>query len=70
MKKNRRSFLHFAGGAGAVFIAAAAGLLKTGIAWAAPWNKNAFEAKAEERETRGLISMAIMSSFASGETAN
>ena len=30
----------------------------------------ALDAKAEERETRGLISMAIMSSFASGETAN
>ena len=27
-------------------------------------------AKAEERETRGLISMAIISSFASGDTAN
>ena len=30
----------------------------------------AFDANAEERDTRGLISMAMMSSFASGETAN
>ena len=30
----------------------------------------ALEAKAEERLTRGLISMAMMSSFSSGETAN
>ena len=30
----------------------------------------ALDAKAEERETLGLISMAITSSFSSGETAN
>ena len=30
----------------------------------------AFEAKAEERETRGLISMAIICSSTSGLTAN
>ena len=30
----------------------------------------AFEAKAEDRETRGLISMAIISSSSSGLTAN
>ena len=30
----------------------------------------AFEASADERETRGLISIAIMSSFSSGLTAN
>ena len=30
----------------------------------------AFDAHADERETLGLISMAIMSSFSSGETAN
>ena len=30
----------------------------------------AFEAKAEERDTRGLISIAMMSSFSSGLTAN
>lgn len=46
MKHSRRSFLRFAGGVSGLFVAVAAGLLKTGIAWAAPWNKNAFEAKA------------------------
>ena len=30
----------------------------------------AFEAKADERETRGLISIAIISSFSFGLTAN
>ena len=30
----------------------------------------ALEANAEERDTRGFISMAIMSSFSSGLTAN
>ena len=30
----------------------------------------ALEARAEERETRGLISIAMMSSFSSGLTAN
>lgn len=30
----------------------------------------AFEASAEDRDTRGLISIAIISSFASGLTAN
>ena len=30
----------------------------------------AFDANAEDRDTRGLISIAIMSSFSSGDTAN
>ena len=30
----------------------------------------ALDANAEERDTRGLISIAIMSSFSSGDTAN
>ena len=42
----RRGFLAFAGAAGALVVAAAAGLLRTGQAWAAPWNKAGFEAKA------------------------
>ena len=54
MKYPRRSFLHFAGSAGAVFIAAATGLLKAGIAWAAPWNKTAFEAKSVAETLKGL----------------
>lgn len=45
MKQLRRNFLKLSGGAGAVAAAAAAGLLKAGSAWAAPWNKNAFESK-------------------------
>jgi sulfur-oxidizing protein SoxY len=45
MKHLRRRFLKFAGGSGLLFAAAAAGLLKTGLALAAPWNKNAFESK-------------------------
>lgn len=46
MKSLRRNFLKLSGGAGAMAIAAAAGLLKPGSAWAAPWNKTAFESKA------------------------
>lgn len=46
MKQPRRTFLQLSGSAGAMAIAAAAGLLKAGTAWAAPWNKNAFESKA------------------------
>lgn len=42
----RRTFLKMAGGAGTLAIAAAAGLLKSGQAWAATWNKSAFESKA------------------------
>jgi len=46
MKQLRRNFLKLSGGAGAMAVAAAAGLLKAGSAWAAPWNKSAFESKA------------------------
>jgi sulfur-oxidizing protein SoxY len=46
MKSLRRNFLKLSGGAGAMALAAAAGLLKPGSAWAAPWNKSAFESKA------------------------
>jgi sulfur-oxidizing protein SoxY len=44
MKQLRRNFLKLSGGTLAV--TAAAGLLKTGPVWAAPWNKSAFESKA------------------------
>jgi sulfur-oxidizing protein SoxY len=54
MKHPRRTFLRFTGGAGALFFAAAAGLLKTASVWAAPWNKTAFEAKALAETLRGL----------------
>jgi sulfur-oxidizing protein SoxY len=46
MNNLRRTFLNMAGGAGTLAIAAAAGLLKSGTTWAAPWNKSAFESKA------------------------
>lgn len=46
MKQLRRNFLKLSGGAGAMAAVAAAGLLKAGSAWAAPWNKSAFESKA------------------------
>lgn len=46
MNNLRRTFLNTAAGAGTLAIAAAAGLLKSGPAWAATWNKSAFESKA------------------------
>ena len=54
MKDLRRNFLKLAGGAGAVAVTAAAGLLKAGSAWAAPWNKTAFESKAAADAIKGL----------------
>lgn len=54
MKHSRRSFLRFSGGVGGLLVTVATGLLKTGIAWAAPWNKNAFEAKAVAETLKGL----------------
>lgn len=54
MNHPRRLFLRLAGSTGALFVAAAAGLLKTGTAWAAAWNKSAFEAKAVAETLKGL----------------
>lgn len=54
MNKLRRTFLNLAGGAGTLAIATAAGLLKSGTAWAAPWNKSAFESKALADALKGL----------------
>jgi len=45
MNEFRRSFLKLTGGATALAVAAMAGLLRTGQAWAA-WNKAGFESKA------------------------
>lgn len=42
----RRSFLAYAGSAGALIAAAAVGLVTGGRAWAAGWNKAGFESKA------------------------
>ena len=57
MNELRRSFLGFACNTGALAIAAAAGLLKTGQAWAA-WNKAGFESKAlaEAMKSLGVVS--------------
>jgi len=46
MNDFRRSFLKLAGGVGALAAAAAAGVLRSGQAWAATWNKAGFESKA------------------------
>jgi hypothetical protein len=54
MKHPRRVFLRFAGGAGAMFFAAATGLIKTATAWGAPWNKNVFEARGAAETLKGL----------------
>lgn len=46
MNRIRRRFLAFTGSAAALAGAAATGLVKTGQAWAATWNKAGFESKA------------------------
>jgi sulfur-oxidizing protein SoxY len=45
MNKQRRNILKGTGAAGVVGVAVAAGLLKPGVAFAADWNKAAFEAR-------------------------
>lgn len=46
MNISRRTFLRLTGGAGTFAAAFAAGLVATGQAWAATWNKAGFESKA------------------------
>jgi len=46
MNSVRRSFLRLAGSVGALAAAGAAGFLRSSGAWAAGWNKAAFESKA------------------------
>jgi sulfur-oxidizing protein SoxY len=46
MNSARRTFLKLTGGAGALAAAFAAGLVASGQAWAATWNKAGFESKA------------------------
>lgn len=60
MNTRRRSFLKLSGGASALAVAAAAGLLKTAPAAAAEWNQNAFTAKAvnDALKSLGATSMA------------
>jgi len=62
MKDLRRNFLKLAGGAGAVAVTAAAGLLKPGSAWAAPWNKTAFESKAAADAIKNLGAVELVDS--------
>lgn len=50
----RRSFLKLTAGAGALTAATAAGLVTSGQAWAATWNKAAFESKAVADTLKGL----------------
>ncbi len=59
MKQLRRNFLKLSGSAGAVAAAAAAGLLKAGSVWAAPWNKAGFESKvvADIQKSLGATSL-------------
>jgi len=62
MKSLRRNFLKLSGGAGAMAMAAAAGLFKPGSAWAAPWNKTAFESKAVADTLKNLGATGLIDS--------
>ncbi len=62
MKQLRRNFLKLSGGAGAMAAVAAAGLLKAGSAWAAPWNKGAFESKAVADAQKNLGATSLIES--------
>lgn len=50
----RRSFLKLTAGAGALTAAAATGFVNSGQAWAATWNRSAFESKAVADALKGL----------------
>jgi sulfur-oxidizing protein SoxY len=54
MNNRRRSFLKLTGGMSAVAAAAAAGLLKTGTAWASARNKAALESKSVQEVLKHL----------------
>ena len=54
MNNLRRTFLKASGSLGALTIATATGLLKISQAWAAEWNKTAFESKAVADALKGL----------------
>ena len=62
MKFLRRNFLKLSGGAGAMAMAAAAGLFKPESAWAAPWNKTAFESKAVADTLKNLGATGLIDS--------
>lgn len=50
----RRSFLKITGAMGTLAVATASGLVKSGQAWAAPWNKAGFESKTVADALKGL----------------
>ena len=54
MSPLRRRILKFSGAAGALVLAAGTGLLRAGQAYAAAWNKNAFESKAVSEALKGI----------------
>lgn len=54
MNELRRKFLKLGGSAGTLALAAAAGVLKAGPAWASEWNKEAFAAKALNETLKNL----------------
>ncbi len=62
MRPLRRNFLKLSGGASALAAALAAGLLKTGSAWAATWNKSAFESKAVADTLKNLGASGLIDS--------
>lgn len=54
MNQLRRTFMKLSGAAGTLALATVAGLLKHGEAFAAAWNKPAFESKAVAEALKGL----------------
>jgi len=62
MNNQRRQVLKGAGAAGAVAVAAAAGLLRPGAVYAAEWNKMAFESKSVDGALKGLGASGAMES--------
>ena len=62
MNTGRRSFLKLGGGASALAVAAAAGLLKSAPVAAAEWNQNAFTAKAVNDALKSLGATSMVES--------
>ncbi len=62
MNQLRRTFLKLSGAAGTLALAAGAGLLKTGEALAATWNKAGFESKAVADALKSLGATSLIDS--------
>lgn len=62
MKSIRRDFLKRSGCACAAALAAASGLIATGSAWAASWNKDGFESKAAADAQKSLGATTLIDS--------